>query len=198
MPEYLIEGDDLISIADKIRNLTGIDETMNLDAMVSSLETEYVNVSNAFTAIENKGGTIPSSKISADLETAVNSIPDYVPVQRAEGSVTINNDENKNTYVDCGFKPDIVLIKDLIYTSANNVVTGYQLTAFIAERLQGINYMSDGYTGTETDGWVHYYVEIYPTDNGFRLYNLYYYDQNNTYYAGAGQVLNYVAIKYTP
>ena len=187
----------MTAIADKIRSLLGLTGAMGLDAMAANLEVEQTNLSNAFAAIGVKGGTLPDSRISGNLESAIGSIPDYVPVRRAEGAVTINNDENRNTYVNCGFTPDIVLIKDLVYTSANGVETGYQLTAFLAERTSGLNYMSDGYTGTEQNGWKHYYTEIYPTDQGFRLYNLYYYDQSNVYHAGAGEVLNYIAVKYT-
>lgn len=65
----------MTAIADKIRALLGISGTMGLDAMAANLGTEQTNVSAAFTAIGNKGGTVPSSKVSGNLASAIRTIP---------------------------------------------------------------------------------------------------------------------------
>ena len=62
-------------------------------------------ISDAFTVIGNKGGTVPSSKVSGNLATAINSIPTGVTVQRVTGTIT------GGKTINCGFKPDLVSIK---------------------------------------------------------------------------------------
>ena len=66
------------------------------------------SVSDAFTAIGNKGGTVPSSKVSGNLATAINSIPSGVTVQTKSGSFT--TDTSGNATVNCGFSPDVVQV----------------------------------------------------------------------------------------
>ena len=51
----------MTAIADKIRSLLGITGAMGLDAMATNLETEQTNVASAFSAVGDKGGTVPSS-----------------------------------------------------------------------------------------------------------------------------------------
>lgn len=63
-------------------------------------------VVDAFTAIGNKGGTVPSSKVSGNLASAINSIPKGVTVQRKSGTFTTNS--SGAATVNCGFKPDAV------------------------------------------------------------------------------------------
>lgn len=187
----------MTAVADKIRNILGIAGTMGLDAMAENLETLRMNLTNAFAAIGSKGGTVPSSEISGNLEAAIQSIPDYVPVQRAAGSITISYDSEKNTYINCGFTPDVVLITDLIYSGSNGTKSEYQLAAVLSEQKEGYRYVYEGYTDDTETGWKQYTVEIYPTDNGFRLYDVYCYDSTNGYYYCEGNVLNYQAIKFT-
>ena len=64
-------------------------------------------VSDAFTTIGNKGGTVPSSKVSGNLATAIQSIPEGVTVKVVEGSVTTNT--SGNATINCGFKPDLIV-----------------------------------------------------------------------------------------
>lgn len=187
----------MTALADKIRSLLGTTETMGLDAMAANLQTEKTNVTNAFTAIGNKGGTVPASKISGNLASAVNSIPDFIPVQRLEGTVTITYDAEKNTYVSCGFTPDLVMIHNLIYTGSSSTQSEYQLAAFLSEQKEGYRYVYEGYTDDPDTGWKQYTLEMYPTENGFRLYDVYCYDSTNEYYYCEGDVLHYLAIKFT-
>lgn len=98
----------MTAIADKIRAIRGITGTMGLDSMANNLGTIQTDVIDAFTAIGNKGGTVPSSKVSGDIVAAIQSIPEGVTVQRANGTVTIGNDGA--FYADCGFLPDLITI----------------------------------------------------------------------------------------
>lgn len=67
-------------------------------------------VSDAFTAIGNKGGTVPSSKVSGNLATAIQSIPSGVTVKAATGTITANGNYEPHINVNCGFSPDVVFI----------------------------------------------------------------------------------------
>lgn len=66
----------MTAIADTIRALLGLSGTMGLDAMATNLGTEQTNIANAFTAVGNKGGAVPSSKVSGNLASAIASIPE--------------------------------------------------------------------------------------------------------------------------
>lgn len=68
----------MTAIADKIRAICGITGVMGLDAMSTNLRTVQANIIDAFTAVSNKGGIVPSSKVSGNLATAINSISDGV------------------------------------------------------------------------------------------------------------------------
>lgn len=92
------------AIANQIRSLLGISEEMGLDEMATNLVTEQINVVNAFAAVGNKGGTVPDSKVSGNLASAIESIPEGVTVQKKSSSFTTNR--GKAT-IDCGFQPDI-------------------------------------------------------------------------------------------
>lgn len=88
MAEYLIQGETLESMADKIRILNGVEGGMTTAQMDSNLDVANTNIENAFTAVGNKGGTIPQSKISGNLANAINSIPEgaELPALTNEGS----------------------------------------------------------------------------------------------------------------
>lgn len=90
MAEYIVQSESLTAIADKIRVLSGTEDAMSLDGMSSNLEAEKVNVESAFTAVGNKGGVIPESKISGNLVNAINSIPKdaELPELTNEGSAS--------------------------------------------------------------------------------------------------------------
>lgn len=56
------------------------------------------NVSDAFTAIFNKGGTVPSSKVSGNLASAINTIPDGAELNfKVVGGTTRPSDPKENT-----------------------------------------------------------------------------------------------------
>lgn len=65
----------MTAIANKIRAIRGITGTMGLSTMETNLTTVQTDINNAFTAVGNKKGTVPSSKVSGNLASAINSIP---------------------------------------------------------------------------------------------------------------------------
>lgn len=64
----------MTAIADKVRTLLGVSGKMGLDAMAANLQTACTEVSNAYTAISEKGGTLPGSLNIVNLPTAIDSI----------------------------------------------------------------------------------------------------------------------------
>lgn len=108
-------NEKMTAIADKIRSLLGISGAMGLDAMATNLATEQTNIANAFTAIGNKGGTVPSAKVSGNLVAAIDSIKATggASVQRKNGSFT--TDANGAAAVNCGFKPDLIVVYLMTY-----------------------------------------------------------------------------------
>lgn len=96
------------AIADKIRAIRGTTGTMGLDAMATNLGTVQTNINSAFTAVSNKGGTVPSSKVSGNLASAINSIPEGAKIQTKSGTFRTGN--NGASSVNCGFVPDVVKI----------------------------------------------------------------------------------------
>lgn len=116
----------MTAIADKIRALLGISGTMGLDAMSANLATIQTDISGAFTAVGNKGGTVPSSKVSGNLASAINSIPAGVTVRTTSGS--FSTDSNGTATVNCGFQPDLVYVtQGYVYQ-----VNGYLVSANLA------------------------------------------------------------------
>ena len=97
---------ELTAIANKIRALLGLTGTMGLSDMNTNLGAEQTNIANAYEAISNMGGTVPSSQISGGLATAINSIPKGATVQVKTGTVTGVSGSAKT--VKCGFKADAV------------------------------------------------------------------------------------------
>lgn len=74
------------------------------------------NVSNAFAAIGNKGGTVPSSKVSENLATAIQSIPTGVelnfqvvpnpkPSNPKENTIWVDTDVGIKSWKFCANKP---------------------------------------------------------------------------------------------
>lgn len=152
------------------------------------------NVSNAFTAIGNKGGTVPSSKISGNLVTAINSIPEGVTVQRKTGTFKTSSNRNTKVTVNCGFQPDIVIVLLKINDSSGTwggTVEGNICVAFseLTTYDDGLNVCSD------EDGGL-YEAMMSRSTSGFTILLRAYTSSWGTK-SIANETFNYVAIKYT-
>ena len=178
----------MTSIADKIRSLLGITGTMGLDAMATNLGTEQTNVANAFTAVGNKGGTVPSSKVSGNLASAIASIPEGVTVQIKTGTVTGVSGSAKT--VSCGFKPDAVF-----FTGTDPQANNRAIHSGVAFTEKNVTSMSTFYT-TSSTSYILSILTVGQVSNGFTV--------SGIRISTSGQQSNesnrsipYIAIKYT-
>lgn len=177
----------MTAIADKIRALLGLSGTMGLDAMATNLTTEQTNVTNAFTAIGNKGGTVPTSQVSGNLASAIASIPAGVTVKRKTDSSTTNT--SGVATINCGFSPDIVTIG--VDGKVDYGGTSYMVVDFAAISIGAIEsatWLDDGIMT----------CEISVNDNGFNVEWMEKWDiKNNQYITQTNKSFSYTAIKYT-
>lgn len=108
MAEYIIQDTTLTNLADKVRALRSTNDTLTFDEMSSNLETERTNLTNSFTALENKGVTVPdgaNSDVLADLITSISS-----GTKIETGTMTFTEDISSYTFVDGDTPPDIFIL----------------------------------------------------------------------------------------
>lgn len=175
----------MTAIADRIRALLGLSGTMGLDAMATNLATEQTNVNNAFTAVNSKGGTVPSSKVSGNLATAINSIPTGATVQRKSGTFT--TDSSGNATVTCGFKPDLVVL----HRSEGSTQNAFSCAAAFAEdsRKSRIDLGLLSPTGS------FYEILVSRSDTGFSIHMTEYLEDWSE--STTETTFSYIAVKYT-
>ena len=177
----------MTAIADKIRSFLGISGAMGLDAMATNLGTEQTNVTNAFTAVGNMGGTVPSSKVSGNLASAINSIPKGVTIQRKTGTLKTNTSGTAS--VNCGFKPDLVVING----GSTSGVYYFVGAAFYEGNVSKISLTI---MPSNTTSYVMTLLETTQTYNGFSVtaknLNPSFVTSNDT-----NRSLPYIALKYT-
>lgn len=130
---------------------------------------------------------------------AVNNLPEGgsggVTVQRKADSFTANLDPADNTAiqatVNCGFVPDVVIIKGKAYQGESNTYY-YDMVAVFPERSAGRNYLVAGTSGSYSvfEGTVE------QTTNGFTM-SFWAYNDDWDYVTMQRETFEYVAIKYT-
>lgn len=177
----------MTAIADKIRSLLGITGKMGLDAMAANLETEQTNLAAAFASVEAKGGTVPESKISGNLATAIDGIPDGVSVQRKSGTFTTNKTSGEAT-VNCGFKPDVVYIT-LNETYQSKPIVGAVDFGSLGKDNAYIALWSSNQT------YILWTITVNRTSNGFSIDSYVYTNDWNS--SVQQKTFNYSAVKYT-
>jgi hypothetical protein len=175
-------NEKMTAINDKIRSLLGITGKMGLDAMATNLETEQTNVENAFTAVGSMGGTVPDSKVSGNLVSAINSIPKGASIQTKTGTFSMAGN------VTCGFQPDF------IYISLNETDDGYKYAT-------GLDFVAGNTTKFQVPLWgtgdcLAYDFKITRTTTGFNVGKIerYYYNLDTD---TPSKTFNFKAIKYT-
>ena len=178
----------MTTIADKIRTLLGLSGTMSLDAMATNLEIEKTNIANAFTAVSNKGGTVPSSQVSGGLATAINSIPTNtgVAVRTASGTISPSNGNATVTCKDSSgatFKPDAIKFSYSGYNASSVVFNNSTSEGFCL--FDGDNSSIPMIAGTATT-----------SSNGFQVSSMVTVNWQWSH-STASQRLTYYAVKYT-
>lgn len=99
----------MTAIADRLRALSGGTEALTLDGMASALNGQQTQAANAFSAVADMGGTVPVTQLPSTLPDAIRTIPTGVTVQRKSGTFTTST--SGTATVNCGFKPDLVVVK---------------------------------------------------------------------------------------
>lgn len=139
------------------------------------------------------------------LITKINDLPSAAPtVRRVESSFVVTYVEGDGsepqdslnvpyTYVDCGFKADVILFKGPTFTPVEGFFTVMQMPLVLSE-------LSDGEWAQilcVDENYNLYNVTAQPTDTGFRLLNFSYQATAGGIIYPEGEVYDYVAIKYT-
>ena len=179
----------MTAIADLIRELLNLSGKMGLDDMAENLKIEKGNVANAYTAIEAKGGTIPSNKLSENLAAAINSIPDApegITVQSKTGSATINGTDS---LVDLGFKPDAV------FFTGTNVHDNTKAHAGVEFKEANITSMDTYFVGPSM-GYILSIFTVTQDQTGFKVKGVKM-DTSAKKTNESNRVVNYIAVKYS-
>jgi hypothetical protein len=179
----------MTAINDKIRSILGITGKMGLDAMATNLETVLNHITDAFTAVSNKGGTVSESKVSGGLADAINSIPTNtgVTVQVKSGTVTGVSGSFKT--VNVGFKPDAVFFTGTVPGAGTRIHAGVAFTAANAtSRNTFFCGPSTSYAFSE--------FTVTQTSSGFKI-NGEKVDLSFDFTSESNRSLDYIAIKYT-
>ena len=155
----------------------------------SQIDRIVSNITAAFTAIGNKGGTVPASQVSGNLASAIASIPSGgATVRRAEGTFQIGG--NDYITIDVGFKPDSVML--YLESYSNSVTINFT---------EADNKLNGEYNGLMNVGGAtpYFFADLYPNrgEEGFGV-TLYMLDYSLEYIDDFEPLtLAYVAIKYT-
>lgn len=146
-------------------------------------------VSDAFTAIGNKGGTVPTSQVSGNLASAIASIPAGVTVQTKSGSFTTST---KGVFsVTCGFRPDVVFVHRSETEDSQKYVTAFPFALYSAGTAMSVPLWT-----TSSSCNVYDFYGVINTSTGFSG-EAYTWDDNWEEGYANRVSFNYVAIKYT-
>ena len=153
-------------------------------------DTTLAAIGDAIRAKEESSAPIPVSDIAARIA----AIETGVTVQRKAGSFTANVTNGGKTLeatVNCGFVPDVVLLKGKAYTEENTTYY-YDMAAVFSERSADKNYLVSGTNNSYTvlEG------RINQTANGFKI-TFWGYDDAWGEKTMVAERMEYVAIKYT-
>lgn len=79
------------------------------------------NISAAFAAVGQLGGTLPASEVSGNLASAIQTIP--IGSTKKEKSGTFTTNSSAKATVNCGFKPDYVVIMNPRINEASYMIS---------------------------------------------------------------------------
>lgn len=150
MAEYLIQSEDLVAIADKIRVLSGTKDTMSLEDMSNKVNDANVSMEAAFTALSNKGINIPDGANIGDIADLIGSVETQLP-------------ELSNPAI----ASDLLVNKELIDENGNVVIGTMMDNGVITFTMDGIDVKSmtipAGYTSGGTvslDNTIDYETDV--------------------------------------
>lgn len=153
MSEYLIQGETLTGIADKIRPLLGLTGTMTLEQMQTHLTTEQANITAALAAIAKKGVSVPAYANSNALAALIGAIESSLLVE--SGTITLLEDRSasSNEPLDLGYStedrfPVLIAINGSPNTtySVKNIITLYGFNG--TEYGPNIWFVANGFGGS--------------------------------------------------
>jgi hypothetical protein len=125
----------MTAVADQIRGLLGLTGAMGLDAMAANLETEKTNITNALTALAEKGVTVPAGANSGNLAGLIAAIEAGGGLV-ASGSFTVNDYISEvDVQHNLGVIPNLFLVvsNDVVYSSSYYVIKGIAAYVYIPE-----------------------------------------------------------------
>lgn len=181
----------MTAIADKLRAMLGTTDSLSLDGMAASLDTQAAQVAASFSAVAEKGGTVPVSQLASTLPDAIRTIPSGVQVQTASGSFTTTS-KGVGT-INCDFQPDLIVIYITTMTSDG---TNYEnnLSLAIAERKQ-TSYTLNNLVWYDSDNLME--VELTSLSGSGATLLLAGYDASWNYGYASRKTFSWKAVKYT-
>lgn len=174
----------MTAIADRLRALQGSTADLTLDGMDTALSQLQTHTASSFTAVGQRGGTVPQGQLPSALPAAILTIP---TVQRHTGSFTTN--ASGTAVLSCGFQPDLVVISLGVYETDFESLIALPLRE---QQQTGKKPLSVAMTN---DGLLETWVTA-RSSTGVTL-ALYLYDWSWEGAAYASRTLNYCAVKYT-
>ena len=174
----------MTAIADKIRTLLGVSGKMGLDAMDANLDTACTEVSNAYAAITEKGGTVPEALNIVNLSAAINSLSGLnfevvggtsAPANPAENTIWVNTSVPISDYIFSAIPPESGAEGSVWFSTGTtspaafnalkkNVVQVYPLSAMQIVNGQIVDVEAKIYQDGE---WVDWGTVLYDAGNHF-------------------------------
>lgn len=142
-------------------------------------------------SIRSKGGTSEKLSFPDGMKTAIDAISTGVTVQRKTGSFT--TDASGNATVNCGFKPDLVVLTDLSFTLYGGQTCETQMVAAFSEQKTSKSLFPATF---DHYSWLLNGVFL-RTTTGFSVTSLVSLATDFSQKKVSGRTFNYVAIKYT-
>ena len=195
MAKYSIDSTTLTGIGDAIRAKEGSTGTIPVTEIASRIQA--IETGKDVSAVTATAADVVKPKVFVDAQgNQVTGILE--PVIQYEGEFVVSYDADWNTYVDCGFKPDAVMLLGfldeyngkVLQTTAAVIFSG--ITPGAVPRVYGY---ADLNSDPDSDIW--FSPSISQTSSGFVLQNFGGWDSDDNWVSLAGQTWRYIAIKYT-
>lgn len=100
MAEYLIKGESLSNIADKVRELSGVTGSLSFDEMTTKIDDANASMESVFNALASKGIEIPDGANIGDIAEKIDSIDiqEYIVEVTVDSGATVTVTNGIKTY----------------------------------------------------------------------------------------------------